>query len=56
MLGLKYSPADMAHLAGMMEAGELRPVIDKCFSLAETADAFRYFGEGNYKGKVVIKI
>lgn len=56
MLGLKYSPADMAHLAGMMEAGKLRPVIDKCFSLAETVDAFRYFGEGNYKGKVVIKI
>ena len=56
MAGLKYSSADMAHLAGMMEAGKLKPVIDKCFSLAETADAFRYFGKGNYKGKVVIKI
>lgn len=56
MLGLKYSPADMTHLADTMEAGRLKPVIDKCFPLAETPEAFRYFAEGNYKGKVVIKI
>ncbi len=56
MVALNYSPADMAHLAGMMEAGKLKPVIDKCFPLAETRQAFQYFGGGNYQGKVVIKI
>ena len=56
LVGLDYSPKDMAHLAGMMEAGTLKPVIDKCFPLAETPEAFRYFGEGNYQGKVVIKV
>ena len=56
IVALKYSPEDMAHLAGMMEVGKIKPVIDKCFPLAHTPEAFRYFGEGNYKGKVVITI
>ncbi len=47
---------DNAYLKELFEAGKLKPVIDKCFSLEETADAFRYFGEGNFKGKVVITV
>jgi len=36
--------------------GKVIPVIDKVFPLADTAEAFRYFGSGAFKGKVVIKI
>jgi NADPH:quinone reductase-like Zn-dependent oxidoreductase len=36
--------------------GKVIPVIDKVFSLADTADAFRYFASNSFKGKVVIKM
>jgi NADPH:quinone reductase-like Zn-dependent oxidoreductase len=38
----------------LIEAGTVVPVIDKRFTLAETADAFRYFLEGTFTGKIVI--
>ena len=47
---------DLSYLVGLFEAGKLNPVIDKCFPLEETAEAFRYFGEGRFKGKIVIKL
>jgi NADPH:quinone reductase-like Zn-dependent oxidoreductase len=43
-------------LKELIESGKVRPVIDKCFPLSQTADAFRYFGSGRFKGKVVITL
>ncbi len=40
----------------LFETGKLLPVVDRCFPLSETADAFRYYREGHFKGKVVITI
>jgi len=40
----------------LFESGKVKPVIDRCFPLSETAEAFRYFGEGHFKGKVVITL
>jgi hypothetical protein len=34
----------------------VKPIVDKCFPLSETAKAFQYFGEGHFKGKVVITV
>jgi len=45
-----------AYLIELFEAAKIKPVIDKCFPLEETADAFRYFGEGKFKGKIVITL
>jgi NADPH:quinone reductase-like Zn-dependent oxidoreductase len=47
---------DLNYLVELFEAGKLKPVIDKCFPLEETDDAFRYFGEGRFKGKIVITL
>ena len=47
---------DSDYLVKLFEAGKLKPVIDKCFPLEETADAFRYFGEGRFKGKIIITL
>jgi NADPH:quinone reductase-like Zn-dependent oxidoreductase len=45
---------DINILNEMIVSGKVKPVIDRCFPLSETADAFRYFGEGHFKGKIVI--
>ena len=47
---------DMLHLAGLLEAGHLMPVIDRAYPLSEAAEAFRYIGAGHNRGKVVITI
>lgn len=45
---------DLAVLAGMVEAGTLRPVIDRSFHFAQIPDAIRYLESGQATGKVVI--
>jgi len=47
---------DLDFLSKLYESGKLRPVIDSIYPLAETANAFRRYGEGNFKGKVAIAI
>ena len=47
---------DLKYLVALFEGGKLKPVIDKCFPLEKTADAFRYFGKGCFKGKIIIKL
>jgi NADPH:quinone reductase-like Zn-dependent oxidoreductase len=55
MVGYKANK-DSQYLITLFEAGKIRPVIDKCFALEKTADAFRYFGEGRFKGKIVVTV
>ncbi len=55
MVGYKANK-DLNYLVDLFEAGKLIPVIDKCFPLEETAEAFRNFGEGRFKGKIVITV
>jgi NADPH:quinone reductase-like Zn-dependent oxidoreductase len=50
----KPGASDLDYMKPLSEAGTVTPVIDKCFPLKETAEAMRYFAEGNVKGKVVI--
>jgi NADPH:quinone reductase-like Zn-dependent oxidoreductase len=47
---------DLAYLSERFEAGQLAPVIDGPYKLADAPDAFRHFGAGIHKGKVVITI
>ncbi len=52
----KSNQKDLIFLKGLIEAGKVRPVIDRCYSLGETADALRYLGTGHARGKIVITI
>ena len=45
---------DLTYLAELVEAGKLRPVIDRTYPLAEGRDAVRYVGTGKARAKVVI--
>lgn len=53
MVGYKANK-DLDYLVEHFEAGRIKAVIDRCFPIEETADAFRYFGEEHFKGKVVV--
>jgi NADPH:quinone reductase-like Zn-dependent oxidoreductase len=45
---------DLRSLVGLIEAGALRPAIDRTYSLAEAREAVRYVGTGEARAKVVI--
>jgi NADPH:quinone reductase-like Zn-dependent oxidoreductase len=45
---------DLAYMNELFEAGRLVPVIDGPYKLANVPDAFRLFGTGDYKGKIII--
>jgi len=47
---------DLEFIIKLFEAGKAIPVIDRCYPLSEVPDAFRYFGEGSVKGKIVISV
>jgi NADPH:quinone reductase-like Zn-dependent oxidoreductase len=54
---IKHKPnKDLNIINELFEAGKIKPVLDKCFPLSETAEAFQYFGEGHFNGKVVITV
>jgi len=47
---------DLVFLNQLLESGKVVPVIDRSYPLSEVPDAFRYFGEGHARGKVIITI
>jgi len=49
-------PADLRTLTGMVEAGTLRPVVDRAYPLGEVAVAFRHLERWHARGKVVITV
>jgi NADPH:quinone reductase-like Zn-dependent oxidoreductase len=45
---------DLVYLKDLIEAGKLRPVIDRTYPLSEGREAVRYVGTGQARAKVVI--
>lgn len=56
IMGYRPDSNDLEQLNRLFEEGKLLPVIDRCYPLHEVPDAFRYFGTGRMKGKIIITI
>ena len=52
----KTNPKDLAFMKGLLEAGKIVPVIDRCYPLSKLSEAMRYLEGGRHQGKVVITV
>ncbi|MBZ0281124.1 MAG: NAD(P)-dependent alcohol dehydrogenase [Anaerolineae bacterium] len=52
----KSSKQDLVFLKDLLEAGKIKPIIDRCYPLNDTPEALRYLGEVHARGKVVIAV
>lgn len=52
----KQSRDDLVCVKELFEAGKVKSIIDRRYSLSETPEALRYLGEGHARGKVVVTV
>lgn len=50
----KATSADLQALTALIERGAVKPIIERCYPLAELAEALRYLDTGHARGKLVI--
>ena len=54
VLVAKVNSKDLEFITGLLESGTIEPVIDRRYSLSETAEAMRYLEAGHAKGKIIV--
>lgn len=55
-LFMKANGEQLSEISSLIEAGVIRPVIDKVFPFEQTNEAMSYVEAGRAKGKVVVKV
>ena len=58
MKGMLMNPdtKDLDYLTKLIEAGKIRPVIDRVYPLEKAAEAHQYVEQGHAKGKVIVEV
>jgi NADPH:quinone reductase-like Zn-dependent oxidoreductase len=52
----QFNHNDLAYLAGLMQAGKMKPVIDRSYKLDQVSEAIAYLEQGHARGKVVVTV
>ena len=55
-LVVKSNKKDLVFMKGLLESGQVAPVVDRIYPLNRVAEALRYLEERHVQGKVVIKV
>jgi len=55
-LFMKASGDQLREIGSLIDAGAIRPVVDKVFPFASTNEAMAYVDKGRAKGKVIISV
>jgi NADPH:quinone reductase-like Zn-dependent oxidoreductase len=53
---MRANGAQLQQITALIEAGIIKPVIDRSFTFESTAEALKYVEQGRAKGKVVVTI
>ena len=49
-----FHPPDVETITALIEAGKVRPIIDRRFPLSDVVAALRWVDEGRARGKVLV--
>jgi NADPH:quinone reductase-like Zn-dependent oxidoreductase len=55
-LFMRANGAQLSEITSLIDAGVIRPVMDRIFPFASTNEAIAYVEAGRAKGKVVVKV
>jgi NADPH:quinone reductase-like Zn-dependent oxidoreductase len=56
VVSLKQNQEDLIFIKELLESGKIKPVIDGCYPLSKTPEAFWYFEKVHPRGKIVIRV
>jgi NADPH:quinone reductase-like Zn-dependent oxidoreductase len=56
MMMADSNATDLTLLAGLMETGKVKPIIDRTYKISDLPAAIRYLEEGHARGKVVLTV
>ena len=52
----KRNSSDLNFIAGLLQSGAVKPVIDRCYGMGEVPEAMKYLEAGHVRGKLVVRI